>query len=168
MKFSNQFVLTAAIIAIFGCGSASGETENSRESLTTPAGPSVVVELRPSDGNLMELLQREAAKAEAQGSSAFVQLHAGWCGPCRALKASMNDPRMADAFRGTTILRLDFDQWRDSLGAAGMRGVTVPMFFELDRMGRPTGRSINGNAWAENIPQNMAPPLKRFFAGDAE
>lgn len=168
MTFTNRYLFTAGLIALFGCGSVVGETVASPESLTTPAGPAVVVEIRPSDGGFMELLQREAGKANALGVSPFVQVHASWCGPCRALEASMHDPRMANAFQETYIIRMDLDLWQESLRAAGMRSVTVPMFFALDRTGRPTGRSINGNAWAENIPQNMAPPLKRFFAVDAE
>jgi hypothetical protein len=43
-----------------------------------------------------------------------------------------------------------------------MKGSPIPAFFRLDAEGKPVAR-IDGGAWAENIPKNMAPPLKTFF-----
>jgi hypothetical protein len=38
------------------------------------------------------------------------------------------------------------------------------VFFKLDASGKPTGDRIDGGAWGDNVPENMAPPLKAFFA----
>jgi hypothetical protein len=37
------------------------------------------------------------------------------------------------------------------------------VFFAVDAKARPTGAKIDGGAWGEDIPRNMAPPLERFF-----
>ena len=39
------------------------------------------------------------------------------------------------------------------------------VFYEVGDDGKPTGRKIDGGAWGDNIPANMAPPLDKFFHG---
>lgn len=126
-----------------------------------------IVELRPADGDLATQLQHGAAEARRQGLTAYVQFTAEWCGPCKRLRASLGDPAMADAFRGTYLLRLDADQWKRKLGDTGLRPSALPIFFALDTQGRATGASVDGGAWKEDIPANMAPPLKAFFSAHA-
>ena len=77
----------------------------------------------------------------------------------------MKDPRMVDAFAGTYLITLDADEWSGKLHPMGLDSSSIPVFFELDDKGKATGRKIDGGAWAENIPVNMAPPLKAFFGG---
>jgi hypothetical protein len=36
----------------------------------------------------------------------------------------------------------------------------------LDEKGITTGRMITGAAWGEDIPENIAPPMKTFFEGN--
>lgn len=127
------------------------------------AAPATLVTLVPAQGQLAPLLQREVAKAKYLGKAPFVQLTAEWCGPCKALRASMGHPLMQDAFAGTFIILLDMDAWKKQLQAAGVASDFVPVFFALDPAARPTGKNINGGAWGEDIPKNMAPPLKKFF-----
>ena len=55
----------------------------------------------------------------------------------------------------------DIDDWPQVADA--FRVGPIPVFFQVDAAGNPTGRSIDGNAWGENVPANMAPPLKQFF-----
>ena len=119
--------------------------------------------LTPKDGDLSALLSAEAGKARAKGQKAYVEVHATWCMPCKELEASLGDPLMQDAFKDTYQIRLDSDAWGNELMKAGINANGIPAFFELDPQGKPTGRTINGGAWGENIPKNMAPPLKQFF-----
>jgi len=41
----------------------------------------------------------------------------------------------------------------------------IPAFFKLDAQGKPNGEFIDGNAWGDNIPKNIAPPMDEFFHG---
>jgi hypothetical protein len=127
--------------------------------------PFEVVSLLPAQGDLPTLLAREAARARERGLKPCVEFTAAWCQPSRALHRSLDDPRMADAFRGVCLIRLDVDDWRDRLPGTGFAVRAVPLFAELDGQGRPTGRTIDGSAWGADTPANMAPPLKRFFHG---
>jgi hypothetical protein len=130
------------------------------------AHPFEIVELQHGSGNLPDLLKAEAQAALALGHKPFIEGTATWCANCAELNASLTDPRMIDAFSGTHIIRVDVDEWKTELAAAGFKVQGIPAFYEIDADGRPTGRSIDGGAWAENIPVNMAPPLKAFFQGN--
>jgi thiol-disulfide isomerase/thioredoxin len=125
----------------------------------------VVTEIKPSAGDLPAVLQAEAAKAKARGLRPHVELWATWCGPCAAIKKSLDDPRMKAAFKGTYIVQLDIDAWGKKLPAAGFASKSIPIFFAIDDAGKSTGRKIGGEAWKEDVPENMAPPLDRFFHG---
>lgn len=107
------------------------------------------------------------AKGAAEaGKKPYVFLHADWCGPCRAIeKTHATDAQMIDAFSGTAIARLDIDAAKPAaLSALGLSAHAIPVFYKLDAAGKPTGEKIDGGAWGDNIPANMAPPLKAFFA----
>jgi thiol:disulfide interchange protein len=127
------------------------------------AEPVKVVVLEPGQGELVSLLEREVTNAAAQHRVPFLQITAEWCVPCKKLRASLGDPLMQDAFAGTYIIRVDADAWKAELKKAGFDHPAIPVFFAVDSTARPTGAKIDGGAWGEDIPPNMAPPLKRFF-----
>lgn len=141
----------------------------------TPLPPSptpqsfVIIELDPANGTLVDQLRREAQKAGELGLKPFAEFGATWCPPCQDIADSLEerDPLMMDAFQGTYILHLDVDAWPDQeWEAAGFIFEYIPIFFRLDAEGRPTGDWIDGRSWADNIPANMAPPLKEFFQAE--
>ncbi|HZS36643.1 MAG TPA: thioredoxin family protein [Polyangia bacterium] len=123
----------------------------------------VITELKPPQGELPALLAAEAAKAKAKGLKPFIEVSATWCGPCQKLKNSLGDPVMTEAFRGTYIVKLDLDEWETALAKAGYPVKVVPIFFKMGEGGKPTGKSLDGGAWQDDVPAQMAPPLKRFF-----
>ena len=127
------------------------------------AEPVKLVVLEPGKGRLEDLLAHEVANAAALDRQPYVQITAEWCGPCKALRASLDDPLMRDAFAGTYIVQVDYDAWKPQLERAGFSGQAIPVFYAVDAGARPTGAKIDGGAWGEDIPRNMAPPLKRFF-----
>jgi thiol:disulfide interchange protein len=107
----------------------------------------------------------QAAAAVAAGKKPFVYLHADWCEPCQAIKKTKTDPRMAKAFEGTHIIGLDIDSaTAEQLAALKLDGRAIPVFHKVDGKGVVTGEKIDGGAWDDNIPENMAPPLTAFFA----
>ena len=70
---------------------------------------------------------------------------------------------MLNAFRGVYLIKIDVDDWGWDMEKYGFSFEGIPVFFKLDSEGNPTGEVIDGNAWGENIPENMAPPLDEFF-----
>ncbi|MGB7538780.1 MAG: thioredoxin domain-containing protein [Anaerolineales bacterium] len=137
----------------------------SLEATATVATGFTIVRVYPSDGDLNEQLAAEVAKAKALGQDAYVEFDATWCPCCQAIEASLDEANalMVDAFQGVYVVRADVDAWREYLDGTGFEFDAIPIFFQLNDQGRPTGEWIDGNAWGENIPENMAPPLKEFF-----
>jgi hypothetical protein len=68
---------------------------------------------------------------------------------------------MVDAFTGMYIIEADVQDW--GFPPPGWRFDAIPVFIALGPDGTATVRRIDGNAWGENVPENMAPPLKEFF-----
>jgi hypothetical protein len=128
--------------------------------------PYTMVEIEESEEKLASILLRECQNAQKIGQAPYIQIVADWCPSCRALKRSMKDERMIEAYRGTYILLADIDIWQNQLPKVGIYVTGVPSIFELDYEGKPTGRFITGAAWEENTPENMAPPLDGFFHPD--
>jgi thiol:disulfide interchange protein len=123
-----------------------------------------ITKLTPAGGDLTAQLQSLAIRAKHENLKPFVQFTAVWCGPCRELQACMDDPLMAEAFAQTFIIQINADDFSDKqFAAAGFTLDGIPAFFELDEQGKPTGRVVDGGAWEENIPANMAPVLRKFF-----
>lgn len=115
---------------------------------------------------LDEILYAEAQNAVELGIKPFVDFYADWCPPCRAIEENIGDELMIDAFTGTYIIQLDFDEWKGNITDAGFYVVGIPTYYEVDAEGRSTGRMITGGAWGEDVAGNIAPPMKAFFAGE--
>ncbi len=122
----------------------------------------VILEIPTQEGDLKTILQKEAEKARQQNLKPFVEVTATWCGPCQRLLKCMDDPRMVDAFSGTYIIHLDHDFWKPQFESAGIVINGIPAFYRLDSDAHVTG-VVTGAAWAEDIPENIAPPLKKFL-----
>lgn len=157
-------LLASLLLVVTGC---------TKDAAAPPSPPTAVKRsgltferLTPSQGVLTELIAAANTRARAAHLKPFVELRADWCGPCKELEASLTDERMVAAFAGTHIISLDVDAWGKQLGEAGLDpDEGIPAFFELDADGKPTGRKIDGGAWDDNVPANMAPLLAAFFAG---
>jgi thiol-disulfide isomerase/thioredoxin len=130
---------------------------------TAPPRPFVVVELAPTQGDLQPLLREHAEKAKARGLKPFVEFYADWCRPCKALASLMNDPFIVEAFTGTYLIKLNFDDWQDKLAEAGFTPREIPMFYALDARGQPTGRKLSGDAWGKATAESMSKALGPFF-----
>jgi thiol-disulfide isomerase/thioredoxin len=124
-----------------------------------------VIRIEPGPAKVKDILQAEAQKAAALGRRPYIEFYADWCPPCNAIKKNLDDPLMVEAFAGTYIIKLDTDVWGDKLSGLGIYVPGIPAFYELDENGKPTGRMITGAAWGEDIPANIAPPMKMFFEG---
>lgn len=139
------------------------------EDLKSDSGSFTIVRLHTGDGDLQSLLAGEAQKAAALGQMPVVEFDATWCPPCIAIDKGLKEKNqlMLDAYAGTYIIKLDVDEWGwsdSSYHDFDFDG--IPVYFKLDESGKPTGEVVDGNAWGENIPENMAPVMDKFFHGE--
>lgn len=125
-----------------------------------------LVKIVGNDVPLDEILYAEAQKAVELGLNPFVDFSADWCPPCRAIEAAMDDELMVNAFTGTYIIQLNYDEWERQISDYGFYVVGIPTYYEIDAEGFSTGRLITGGAWGADTAQNIAPPMKAFFAGE--
>jgi len=127
-----------------------------------------IVRLHPKDGDLQAILADEAEKAIALGQMPVVEFDATWCPPCQAIDAAIKskDELMLNAYSGTYIIKLDVDEWGWEDGRVqDFRFDGIPVYFKLDSEGHQTGDVIDGGAWGEDIPANIAPIMDKFFHG---
>ncbi|WP_254507378.1 thioredoxin family protein [Anatilimnocola floriformis] len=167
MNIELKFVcIVAGLMAgLGGCGT-SPSTPTPVANAPTPDRDNSAKTLKIAS-ELNAQLQAFAAAAKLENRKPFVQFTAAWCGPCRELKASMNDPLMVEAFANTSIIQINTDDYNEQqLKAAGFALQGIPAFHELDDAGKPTGRWVDGGAWDDNIPRNMAPVLQKFFRNE--
>ena len=128
-----------------------------------------IVRLHPEDGDLKAMLTSEAQKAIALGQMPVVEFDAAWCPPCQAIDQGLKEKNqlMLDAYAGTYIIKLDVDEWGwENSPHHEFDFDGIPVYFKLDADGKPTGETVDGNAWGENIPENMAPVMDKFFHGE--
>ena len=127
-----------------------------------------IIRLHPRADDLQTMLAGEVQKAEALGQIPVVEFDATWCPPCRAIDTAIQSKNelMLNAYRGTHIIKLDVDEWRwnDSKVQPFSFGA-IPIYFKLDSEGQQTGEVIDGGAWGEDIPENIAPVMDAFFHG---
>ena len=127
-----------------------------------------IVRLHPKDGDLQTLLASEAQKAVAVGRQPVVEFDATWCPPCQAIDQAMKEENelMLNAYKGTYLIKLDVDEW--GWGDSKLHDFqfdAIPVYFKLDSEGNRTGEVIDGGAWGEDIPENIAPVMDQFFHG---
>jgi thiol-disulfide isomerase/thioredoxin len=127
-----------------------------------------IVRLHPRDGDLPTLLANEAHKAVALERQPVVEFDATWCPPCQAIDRAIkaNNELMLKAYAETYIIRLDVDEW--GWGDSKLHDFqfdAIPVYFKLDSEGKQTGQVIDGGAWGEDIPENIAPVMDKFFHG---
>ncbi len=124
-----------------------------------------LVDLEKTEKPLIQSMLEHRVIAEKKNQQIFVQITAEWCTPCKKLRASMDDIMLRRAFNGTYIVRVDADIWEDELPEINIDLKAVPVFYALSEEGKATSYTINGGAWGEDIPKNMAPPLFDYFTG---
>jgi hypothetical protein len=137
-----------------------------------PARPKQPIKAQPQEhaivqihrGNLREQLRAHAAEAELRGLRPFVEFGAIWCPPSTMFGRVLADPSMVAALCGVYLIRAESDDFEpDELGDAGFSIRAVPVFFELDAEGVPTGRRIDGGAWGADTVENMSRVMGEFF-----
>lgn len=134
-------------------------------SASAPTG-FTIVRLNPEDGDLATMLAEESGKAIALGQIPVVEFDATWCPPCQAIDKSIREENnlMMNAYAGTYIIKLDVDQWGWDNGKVEMfQFEAIPVYFKLDNTGKQNGETIDGGAWGEDIPENIAPVVDAFF-----
>jgi thiol:disulfide interchange protein len=115
----------------------------------------------PGAATFAVLLDAEVKKARAAHLQPYLQFSADWCKPCLAFKHYIDDPAMRDAMDGVYLIVASYDDWEKEATKLGVIG--IPTWIEVNAAGQPAGRHLSSDVWGEDVPANMAPPLKAYF-----
>ena len=153
------------LVVALGCAKRSEQIEPAQPApaQASTASDFIFYEAPAKASSLRSLLDAQIAIANTKKLTLVVYAGATWCPACQAIQKSLNAPLMRDAFRGLYIVHFDVDVWGEELAREGFASSSIPAFFKVAPLGKP-GKVITGAAWGKDVPENMAPPLKRFFA----
>jgi thiol-disulfide isomerase/thioredoxin len=162
-----QFTLIAALtIALSACSRGEGPQRASTAPASVTAAPPAAewapIELRPVAGTLRE--QLTAQQRLAGSRQLIVQTTASWCGPCKAIKKALRDPRMINIFKDVALVRIDFDVFNAELAEFQLPNGSVPWFAKMDASLHVTDALTSGE-WDDDIVENMLPVLTPFIQG---
>jgi thiol:disulfide interchange protein len=169
---NNRIIVVLAGIGLLACNflfppaSTPESVPHSNASENFTSAELTIVRLRPKDGDLQTMLTEEAQKAIALGQIPVLEFDATWCPPCQVIDAAIQSKNelMLNAYRETYIIKLDVDEW--GWGDSRLHDFQfdgIPVYFKLDSEGRQTGEVIDGGAWGEDLPENIAPVMDEFF-----
>jgi thioredoxin-like negative regulator of GroEL len=123
-----------------------------------------MTELAPTQGDLLTQLKTHVERAKAKKLQPVAEFYADWCPPCREFHKNLEDPALADALRGTYLVKLNMDDWHDHLKNTGFDVRTIPRFFLLGDDGRASGKMLDGDQWGRRpTPQTMAAALNKLL-----
>jgi thiol-disulfide isomerase/thioredoxin len=122
-----------------------------------------IVSIDPMKGELAEQLLVEAGKAKKAGKTAYVELWAGWCPPCKKVDALLEDPALQEQLGAVVLIRVDTDEFNKPLTKLGFKSPTIPAFYEIDGRGKPTSRLLHGHSWKN--ASTIAEKLPAFLLG---
>lgn len=122
-----------------------------------------IVELDAQAGALEDQLAAIAARAKREARPATVEIWASWCPPCKTLDRLLAGGAVADALRGTILIRVDVDMFDDELHALGFTAPQIPSMYRLDGRGRPRGKPLSGGDWTKRSEPEIAAALRAFL-----
>jgi thiol:disulfide interchange protein len=168
-----KFLFAVLPIFLLACNFLFPISRQDKNPLPATVGPAanqstpesfIIVRINKASGDMMTQLASEAEKAKALGLAPFIEFDATWCPPCQAIEKSIEakDPLSMQAFEGVYLIRADVDEWNSENGK-DFTFDAIPVYYQLDAGGNPTGSVIDGGAWNEDIPENFAPVLDAFF-----
>jgi hypothetical protein len=159
-----EFLLLALPIIILACNFLFPPARPQGTFQTPSTEKYFISRIHTADGDLMMQLASEAAKAKTMGLSPFIEFDASWCPSCIVVDKSIKagDASTLQAFAGVYLIRADVDEWGWGDGR-NFDFNAIPIYYQLDVSGNPTGAVIDGGAWGEDIPENFGPVLNEFF-----
>jgi hypothetical protein len=86
------------------------------------------------------------------------------CRPCTGVSVALASPLVQAALSGVRLLRLDAREYRLELSERGLTTEVLPGFALLSENGQPVDY-VSGGEWDEDVPENIAPVLKKFIQG---
>ncbi len=155
-------LLTAALLVGSGCSKkeAPSATQEHAHPDASDAQARLVFKDAPP-GDMLELIQRERAQAEARGHKLVVYVGATWCMPCKVFHQAAVSGDLDAELPPATFLEFDADRDGDRIERAGYRSRYIPLFAIPGPDGKML-RSIEGSIKGAGAAGEIAPRLRKL------
>lgn len=70
------------------------------------------------------------AAAQASGNAILVEIHASWCGTCKAQKAVLSELLKQPSYKDVAVFRVDYDGQKDAVKGFGARMQSTLIMFK--------------------------------------
>ncbi len=117
------------------------------------------VEYTSEIGNEEALTQRLSTSLD-NGKIPVIYFSAGWCGPCRSLKATFPDEKVQTAMKDVELIMVDVDKEPDLATKYGVR--YIPYLIKVDKNGKVLD-SISATAWGSPTPESVSTAMTTFL-----
>lgn len=133
------------------------ETAAADESEASAAGLETI-NLDPAEGALREQLMAKSRAATKAGKQVYLEMWASWCPPCKKVHRVLTTPDVVAELGGVLLIRVDTDAFGEDLDALGFTSRTIPAVYAVDKLGRPSGRTLSGHKWRTEAQVREALP----------
>ena len=160
-----KYLLALTILtgALTSCSTETTESTPNVETTTSEEAPRAHVVVEAGVTDLQAFVAEHYAKAKAENLKPCVYFTADWCPPCKAIHKFRYNDQMVDAHAGVYLIEVDIDVHSGTMDAYPFVS-SIPQWTGINEDGSSDGHLIDGGAWADNVPENMAPALKEYFA----
>jgi thiol-disulfide isomerase/thioredoxin len=135
------------------------------KSAEAPPRPAMAVELiEAPGGEVAPTVQRELARARADGRRLLVYVGARWCEPCRYFHEAAAAGQLDAIFPGLRLVEFDLDRDKDALEKAGYASRMIPLFALPREDGTGSGEQIEGSIKGPGAVAQIRPRLEALLA----
>lgn len=130
----------------------------------TQIGSLVLVDVGADVASLDDEIDRERVRAARAEERLVLWLVVEDCKPCNAVESALASPDVQRALGHARLIRLDAAEFLAELARLGIPMDAFPSFVVLGPDGHATDY-VDGSEWDDDLPQNIAPVLKKFVEG---
>lgn len=116
------------------------------------------------DGDLAEIVKREAERAKKDGRTLLVYVGATWCEPCLRFHQAAENGEITGDLPRLRMLEFDLDRDGERLAAAGYASKMIPLFAAPGPDGRGNDLHIQGSVKGPGAVSNLVPRLRALVA----
>jgi thiol:disulfide interchange protein len=166
-QFHLGLIAVGVLTIVTACPATPAPAASEREPSASPGpvaaqqGPELIA--APADVDVVEYVNAERLRAQAEDRQLLVYVGASWCEPCRYFHDAALDGSLDQAFPRLRLLEFDLDRDGARLAAAGYSSRMIPLFVVPRPDGRAGPRRTEGGIKGPGAVDNLRPRLEALL-----
>ncbi len=151
----------AVTLSSLGCSDAKVRAAPTAEASSASPAPTGHVEwiALPASVDPASFVQRESARAAADGKKLVIYVGATWCEPCQRFHQAAAAGQLDTSLGGVRFIDLDHDAQAPAIEALGCGSRLIPLFSLPGADGRCTDRRVEGGIKGDGAVAFITPRL---------